>query len=679
MFGGTVMTRRVSCLFVVAALGIVASPGRADEGAGFETVNAELLGRNAALKAPPKLPASAFAAMPDFRNIALSPSGHRFAARVVRDGLEYIGIFRLDGAEKPWLIQVPKRMDFQRLFWAGNDRLMVSLGQTIPWDTDEALTTRMVLADLVTRTTTVIGKNFKEMGLRGDDVLWIDPEGKTALIALQRTIYEYPGVYRFDLATNRGTQVVAPMTDIWDWYADKAGVVRYGYGWVDSHHWQMVYRKDPSEKFRVVTRGTDKDDDAASVARDKSIAIAAGSNTGFAYGRDEATGRTAIFRYDFAAHKLGERVFAAPDNDVSYAETDESGQTLRVAYYTDSRDRVKWFEPLLAELQTQFENAVRGSLGEREVWISSRNRDSSIMLVQILGSNDPGQYYIWQEANGKLAPLTERVAGLKPADLAITHYVSYPARDGKTIPAYLTLPPGRAAKGLPLIIMPHGGPYDLRDVGDYDSDVQFLVNRGYAVLQPQFRGSGSYGQAFSESGDAQWGRAMQDDIDDGMDWLTKPGLADPARTCIVGSSYGGYAALWGATRNPERYRCAVSFAGISDMARNLKYQLNSFGNRQAREKWRKRVQGDPTFDLASISPLQQIDRLKIPVMLVHGSDDQTVPPKQSRIYAEALKAAGKPHEYYEIPDEGHGFSSPANAQLWYDRLDAFLQKHNPAE
>lgn len=673
------MTRLASALFVVAAMGIVASSGRADQGVGFETVTPDLLGRNAALKVPPKLPTSAFAAIPSVRNIALSPSGQRYAGRVVQNGLEYIGIFRLDGAEKPWLLQVPKRMDFQRLVWAGNDRVMISLGQTVPWDTDEAFATRMVLADLATHTIAIIGKNFKEMGLRGDDVLWIDPEGKTALIALQRTIYEYPAVYRFDLATNRATQVVPPMPDIWDWYADKAGVVRYGYGWVDSHHWQMVYRKDASEKFKVVNRGTDKDDDAADFARDKSIAIAAGSDSGFAYGRDEATGRMGIYRYDFAAHKMGELVFAAPGNDVSYAETDESGQNLHVAYFTDSRDRVKWFDPLLAERQAQFENAVRGTLGDREVWITSRNRDSSIMVVRVLGPNDPGRYYVWQEVNDRLSPLTDRVAGLKPGDLAATHYVSYPARDGQIIPAYLTLPPGRAAKGLPLILMPHGGPYGQRDAGDYDSDVQFLVNRGYAVLQPQFRGSGSYGRAFSEGGDGQWGRAMQDDIDDGMDWLTRQGLADPARTCIVGSSYGGYAAIWGATRNPERYRCAVSFAGISDMTRNLKYQLNSFNDRTAREKWRKRVQGDPTFDLASISPLQQIDRLKVPVMLVHGSDDQTVPPKQSRIYAEALKTVGKPYEYYEIRDEGHGFSSQASAQLWYDRLDAFLQKHNPAD
>jgi dipeptidyl aminopeptidase/acylaminoacyl peptidase len=164
-----------------------------------------------------------------------------------------------------------------------------------------------------------------------------------------------------------------------------------------------------------------------------------------------------------------------------------------------------------------------------------------------------------------------------------------------------------------------------------------------------------------------------------MDWLVKQGIVDPKRVCMVGGSYGGYAALWAATRNPERYRCAVSLAGVSDLGQQLKYQLNSFGDRQAREKWRQKVQGAATFDLKSVSPINNIDRLKVPVMLVHGDKDQTVPQKQSKRYADALKTAGKTYEYYSLPGEGHGLSTVANAQLWYDKLDAFLAKYNPAE
>lgn len=637
-----------------------------------------LLAENAAKPAPPRIPTTAFAARAEYSDIVLSPTGYRFAARVSVEGAEMVQIARFDGTEDPWVVRIPEHTELVKYFWAGNDRLLLSVAQTVPWGSDEARSTRLVLADLTTHKMQMVGKGFA-MGLKGDDVLWVDPGGESLLLAFQPTIYDYPAVYRIDLATNRASRIVAPVGSIWDWYADTAGVVRYGFGWTDTHHWQMVYRKDPAQPFKVVATGTDKDDDAAQFARDKTFTIAEGSDEGFAYGTDSATGLTGVYHYNFAKHELGDLVFAAPGNDIDFARVTENGQAMAYAFFTDSRDRVKWFDFVLADMQAALDQAVAGAIGDHEVWIESRNRANTIMAVQVLASNDPGRYYIWQAASSKMQPFTKRPGGLQPSQLAVSHYVQYPARDGTAIPAYVTLPVGRPAKGLPLIILPHGGPYDVRDHGDYDANVQFLANRGYVVLQPQYRGSSSFGKTFGDKGNAQWGRAMQDDLDDGMDWLVKRGIADAKRTCIVGASYGGYAALWGATRNPDRYRCAVSFAGISDMPRSLKYQLNSFDEKQARERWRQKVQGDPSFDLKTISPLFAIDRLKVPVMLVHGSADQTVQPKQSRLYADALKAAGRPYEYYEIPNEQHGFSSAEHAQLWYDKLDAFLAKYNPAE
>jgi dipeptidyl aminopeptidase/acylaminoacyl peptidase len=241
------------------------------------------------------------------------------------------------------------------------------------------------------------------------------------------------------------------------------------------------------------------------------------------------------------------------------------------------------------------------------------------------------------------------------------------------------LPVGRAAKNLPLIVMPHGGPYGVRDRGDYDSEVQLLANRGYAVLQPNYRGSESYGRSFEEKGTGQWGRAMQDDLDDGMDWLVKQGIADPKRVCMVGSSYGGYAAMWGATRNPERYRCAASFAGVMDVPRQLKYSRDFFVNAKSARKWKDRVRGEQSFNLSDISPIGQVPRLSVPVLITHGDKDQRVPLKQSALYAKALEKAGKPFEYHVYPGEGHGLTNPDNRKDYFDRLEAFLAKHNPAD
>jgi len=196
---------------------------------------------------------------------------------------------------------------------------------------------------------------------------------------------------------------------------------------------------------------------------------------------------------------------------------------------------------------------------------------------------------------------------IDPAQLTEVSSVTYRARDGLNIPAYLTLPKGRQPKGLPLIVMPHGGPF-ARDDWTYDPLVQFLANRGYAVLQPQYRGTTGYGRSFVAKGSGEWGRGMQDDLDDGVSWLAQRGTINPARVCLVGGSYGGYAALWGVIRNPDRYRCAASFAAVTDVARQLRENRKSFSATRYFREWRTRVAGEGKFDLASVSPLAHAGR-----------------------------------------------------------------------
>jgi dipeptidyl aminopeptidase/acylaminoacyl peptidase len=256
--------------------------------------------------------------------------------------------------------------------------------------------------------------------------------------------------------------------------------------------------------------------------------------------------------------------------------------------------------------------------------------------------------------------------------------VSYAARDGLQIPAYLTLPRGIEAKQLPLIVMPHGGPF-LRDEWGYDTWVQFLANRGYVVLQPNFRGSTGYGRDFVVKGEGQWGRTMQDDLDDGVKWLVEQGKVDPKRVCIMGGSYGGYAALWAAARNPEIYRCAISFAGISDLAAMIKYDRRAFAATRYYTAWRERVQGDKSFDLNTVSPLYAIDRINIPLLIAHGSDDENVPLAQSKKLHEALLKAKKPHSYIVYEGEGHGFDKPENATAFLEQVDQFLRTNNPPD
>jgi dipeptidyl aminopeptidase/acylaminoacyl peptidase len=268
----------------------------------------------------------------------------------------------------------------------------------------------------------------------------------------------------------------------------------------------------------------------------------------------------------------------------------------------------------------------------------------------------------------------DRLVGKQLADM---ESVSYAARDGLDIPAYLTLPPGRPAKDLPLVIMPHGGPF-ARDEWGYDVWAQFLASRGYVVLQPNFRGSTGFGRQFVEKGNGQWGRGMQDDIDDGVKWLVGRGLVDARRVCIMGASFGGYAAEWAAVRNPDIYRCAISFAGVSDISAQLKYDRKFLIAARYYRNWRDRVQGSDGIKLDSLSPAKRAADLKVPILIAHGDADTNVPPIQSKMLFDALTKLGRPPEYYVYKGEGHGFTKPEDQIDFLKKVAAFLAKYNPS-
>jgi len=258
--------------------------------------------------------------------------------------------------------------------------------------------------------------------------------------------------------------------------------------------------------------------------------------------------------------------------------------------------------------------------------------------------------------------------------------ITYKAADGLEIPAYLTLPRGRDAKALPLVVLPHGGPAS-RDQPGFDWWSQALASRGYAVLQPNFRGSTGYGEAFLQKGFGQWGKAMQTDLSDGVRDLAKRGLIDPKRVCIVGASYGGYAALAGATLDRGVYRCAASVAGPSDLPLMLqdnqkKYQTRS---NSGLRYWLSFMGADGIKDpdLQVLSPARLADKVEIPVLLVHGKDDTVVPYAQSTVMAAALKKAGKPVDLVTLAGEDHWLSRGATRDQMLTAIVAFLEKHNP--
>ncbi len=620
---------------------------------------------------PAKIAPIAFAKGSGISQMNLSPDGNAIALRAVSAGRVSVAIVDAATHAPKHRLQLPESNTLEWFDWAGNGKLLLAMSaQTVFFDQDVRVS-RLYYYDLATGKTIFVGT--KNMGLDGDELLYTDPAGAFVLLSIQRTIYDYPSVWRFPLDAAPGKsarEVQKARTNVWDWYADSAGVVRMGFQYLPSKKLKIWYRKGAADEFREIAKLTEEtaEDGAWDVLR-----IVSGSDQGLVLKPDDS-GRIAVRKFDYASRTTGEVVYSAPGWDVTSAWFDDHDQLI-AAFYTDDRDQVVWFDQDMKVNHARLQKALKGS----DVWVTSRATDDSRMIVWTGHEDDPGGYYVYTAAKKTLDPFSSELPDLDPAQLATPKPVGFTARDGTAIRGYLTLPRGRDPKALPLIILPHGGPFGVRDKLEYSSEVQFLANRGYAVLQPNFRGSDGYGDAFDQLGRGQIGRAMQDDIDDAMDWAVKEGIADPKRVCVVGASYGGYAALWGVIRNPERYRCAASFAGVTDWNRQLKYDA-AFFTRKGAKKWRASVQGsDASFDLDLVSPVQQVARLTRPVLLTHGDADTNVPMKQFRMMEEAAKKAGKPLETLVFAGEGHGFDNPDNQAKWYAALEAFLARHNPAD
>ena len=622
---------------------------------------------------PPRIASSDFTQRDGLDDMSLSPDGNHIALKATtKDGKVYLAVLDAATRASQHSLLIPDKNTLDWYRWAGNRRILVSLSQLGTMFEVEVRYTRLFVFDLDSATFTLVGN--KTMGIVGNDLIYTDPAGEYVLLSIQRNIYEYPGVWRFPLdgtAAKNGVQVQGAKDRVWSWFADDKGAVRMGFQFLDTGAFKVLYRRGASDDFKTIAKITENnaDDTVWNVLR-----IISGSDEGFVL-TPNAAGQMVLRKFNYATRTPGETIFAAPDGwDLTDLALTDANQPLAVSY-TDDHDRTVWFDPRMKRLQTRLEKALPGN----DIQIVSRASDGSRMLVWTGSENDPGAMYVYTAADSRLDLMVGYKATLDPATLPRPRPIEFKARDGTLIHGYLTMPLGRASKNLPLIVLPHGGPYGVRDKLDFDYEVQFLANRGYAVLQPNYRGSTGYGKTFEDLGAGQIGRKMQDDIDDAMDWAVAQGYADAKRVCVVGASYGGYAALWAVTRNPERYRCAASFAGVTDWNKQLAYDRDFF-SRKGAKKWRSRMVGEEKgFNLDLVSPVEQIRRLTRPVLLVHGEADTTVPYKQFKLLRDAAAKAGKPLELLTFAKEGHGFDRKEDATKWLDTLEAFLLRNNPPD
>ena len=358
--------------------------------------------------------------------------------------------------------------------------------------------------------------------------------------------------------------------------------------------------------------------------------------------------------------------------DFGNASFSDVTDDLIATSYDDERERIYWkdknYEADYKLLQKQ--------LPGKEIGFGSATKDEKLVIVAANSDTDPGSTYLF-DRNTKKLTLQYRIREKLNRDyLAPMKAVSYKSSDGLDVPAYLTLPKGVAAKNLPVILFPHGGPW-ARDSWGYNSFAQFLANRGYAVLQPNFRGSTGYGKKFLSAGNKEWGQKMQDDVTWGAKYLIAQGIADPKRVGIMGGSYGGYATLAGVTFTPDLYAAAVSIVGPSNLITLLE-SIPPYWE-QIRKVFYERM-GDPNTpegkaQLERQSPLNSAAKIKTPLLVVQGANDPRVNKRESDQIVIALRDRGFPVEYLVAPDEGHGFARPVNNMAMFAASEKFLAKY----
>lgn len=619
------------------------------------------------------LPAKAFAQLPFIAKPRLSPDGTHLAGLFNVEGEQRIGIMNLfDTSDKPVSVGVPDGTQVEWLSWVNGDNIIVGLDALLPFgNTDTAYVSRSVAINRHTGKVTKL--LWSKGGQNSANVLWSASNGEPdVLIAAQDSIYLdepgfWPTVYRVNVETASSRIVQPGRNYIYDWDADGSGHVRLGNGYRDDNRtFWLIYRGETQGGFHTIDRA---DTRRGETMLHPFLFLPGTDHALEIHSNDD--GRDAVYEVDLTTLKDVSTIYTAPAGaEISATMTTDDGTRLLGLRTTDRAQPVAWIDKDLAEIQTALDKSVGTA---RRAEIVDWNRDRTRLLVLVDRADNPGALYYFDIHGGSMQRIGVVNAMLGQNPQSPVNVVHYKARDGLGIEAILTLPKDRPAKNLPIVVLPHGGPW-AQDTADYDYWAQFVASRGYVVIQPNFRGSTGYGEEFTGKGEGQLGLAMQDDLNDALNWAVAQGIADPKRACIMGASYGGYAALWGGARDAKIWRCVISIAGVS----NLRADVNDFGSYSMGNKYKddwKRM----TPDFAAVSPIYAADRFTAPVLLIHGKKDITVDVSQSQHMYDRLKDAGKNVDLLILPKADHYFTRQEDREALLSKIEAFLLKYNPPD
>jgi len=614
--------------------------------------------------APP--PAEAFGRLPLLSDADLSPSGDRIVTIANVDGESVVAVLDTRGGPwKPVLKGETRDVSTLRLFrvsWCRfktDQRILCGFRSDYIDDWARLIvSTRLVALD-------ADGRNNRELMVRGGagtrsqfadrivSMLEDDPTG--VLVEVDEDHNGYPSVLRVDVNTGLTRPHTGGLKPIREFYADPGGNVRLASGYVGTNISWFV-RDGKGRPWRELER-------YRAFSGDSVAFVGFGVRPNELYVRRSHEGREALWLVDLDDRENPKLLFSHPSVDVD-GPVMWNDRLVGVAY-DGERPEIYFVDADARSLFAMLKRILPGTVPE----ILDQTKDGNRLLVRAQADRQPPLYLLVDRTSGKASVLANAYPDLAATGLAAMNAITYPARDGTRIPGYLTLPPGAKPENLPLVVMPHGGPI-ARDVWGFDFLQQFLVSRGYAVLQMEFRGSAGYGDAWFAAAHQDWGGLTYDDVVDGVRWAIQRKVADPRRIAIVGWSFGGYVALLGATRDADLYRCVVSIAGISDLGRLLSFQSNYVNSSIAREQI-----GTERDALRDNSPRRLVEGVRIPVLMFHGTLDVQAPVSQSRLMSAALARAGKPHELVEYENESHQMDHGGNRTDMLKRIETFLAAH----
>lgn len=610
-----------------------------------------------------------------FNDVKLSPNGDYLAATVPFEDKTALAIIRRSDNKVTANFRLEKNTHVAGFWWVSPERVVISMSRKFG-SLDQPLLDGNLYAINAdgTQPGLLVGQSVQGAGLGTkiqpkkveqiaaflvDD---LPADDKNIVISVQPfTDDPYTRADRLDVFSGRRQPLArAPVRNA-DFVTDNQGVVRFALGSGTDNVRKLYYRAGDGAEWEMIGAENDQ-------GLEIPVGFSADDKTAY-FTAERKSGPDAIVAYDIASQTRKEILRDAKVDPSGYIY--RNGTSVPVgAFFIDGKRTTRFFDDSAPEAKLY--RSLEAAFGGDAVRITSRTSDGRLALVETSSARSPGDFFLFDTVAKKASHLLSRRDWFDPAEMADKRGFALKARDGLELHGYLTVPNGSSGKNLPMVVLPHGGPFGIRESWNFDDDSQMLAAAGYAVLQLDFRGSGGYGRAFTDAGAGEWGGKMQDDLTDATRWAIQQGIADKDRICIYGASYGAYAALMGVAKEQGLYKCAAGYVGVYDLP--AMFKTGDIQRRGSGETYLREWIGDPA-KLAAVSPNRLADRIKVPVFLAAGGEDERAPIEHSKGMERALIKAGTPVETLYYDTEGHGFYTQEHQREYYTRLLAFLSRH----